>query len=112
MSDEVKVEVAVATEVVEKTRKNHAWDDESKEFVRKHANTLTDVQGAKLLSEKLNKPVSVSSYRKVRQDLGVKKSPGRGVSKVVVDGPTCGTVLAPDVKEVVEEAKPEAVSPF
>lgn len=108
MSDEVKVEVAVATEVVEKTRKNHAWDDESKEFVRKHANTLTDVQGAKLLSEKLNKVVSVSSYRKVRQDLGVKKSPGRGVSKVVTV-----VAVAPVVEEKrMEEAKPEAVSPF
>lgn len=108
MSDEVKVEVAVATEVAEKTRKNHAWDDESKAFVSQHANTLTDVQGAKLLSDKLGKTVSVSSYRKVRQDLGVKKSPGRGVSKLAT-----AVVATPVVEEKkVEEAKPEAVSPF
>lgn len=101
MSDEVKV--AEAT-VETKTRKNHAWDDASKDFVRTNAASLTDIEGAKQLAAKLGKAVSVSSYRKIRQDLKIKKLPGRGVSRVAG---------APVVEEKkVEEAAPKAALPF
>lgn len=89
MSDEVKV--ANAT-VETKTRKNHAWDEKSKDFVRNNATKLTDVEGAKQLGVVLGKEVSVSSYRKIRQDLKIKKLPGRGVSRVASGTAVIATV--------------------
>jgi hypothetical protein len=58
---------------------NNVWNEMEREFVEKNAGLITDKEGAKQLSSMTGRNITVHSYRKQRQKLGLKKNPGRGV---------------------------------
>ena len=59
------------------------WNDIERAFVEKNAGLITDAEGAKQLSALVGRTITVHSWRKQRQILGIRKSPGRGVCRVV-----------------------------
>lgn len=67
---------------------NKVWKESEKEFVRANCERWTDQVVAEKLSDITGRRVSLHSVRKLRQSLGLKKKPGRGV---------CGLVEAPIV---------------
>ena len=62
---------------------NVKWTDMEVDFVKKNADKLTDKDGARQLSELTQKNITTYAWRKQRQKLGLRKKPGRGVSKLV-----------------------------
>jgi len=72
------------TEVVETPRKRQrlTWTDEMQQIIRDQAGTKTDAQIATFL-DTTGVSVKASSVRAQRAKLGIRKSPGRGVCKVV-----------------------------
>ena len=64
---------------------NEIWSEAEKQFIRDTANHLTDEQGAVELTKTCGRIVTVDSWRKQRQKLGIKKKPGRGICEVVLD---------------------------
>ena len=61
---------------------NEVWSLHEKQLVVESAH-LKDEDAAKKLSELLNREISVHSYRKQRQKLGIKKGHGRGKSIIL-----------------------------
>jgi|TARA_R100000008_G_C3447759_1_gene97781 hypothetical protein len=61
---------------------NTVWTEEEKDFVRQNANILTDKQGSEQLSRITGRNVTLNSWRKQRQKLGISKMPGRGICEV------------------------------
>ena len=61
---------------------NQVWTEAEKNFIRVSAEHLTDEAGAARLSEVAGRPITVDAWRKQRQNMGIKKKPGRGVCKV------------------------------
>jgi len=66
---------------------NKVWKESEKQFVAENCGRMTD----KILSQKLTditgRKVSIHSVRKLRQSLGLKKKPGRGVCGLVEKEP-------------------------
>lgn len=58
---------------------NKIWTNEEEQFIRSNADKLTDKEGAKQLSAITGRRVTVYSWRKKRQLLGLRKAPGRSV---------------------------------
>lgn len=61
---------------------NEVWNTFEEDFIRQNADTMTDKNGAAKLSEIVGRIVTVYSWRKKRQKLGLRKAPGRGVCKL------------------------------
>jgi hypothetical protein len=62
---------------------NRVWNEVERQFIRDNAGVLTDEVGAKQLTEISGREITVHAWRKQRQKLGLKKSPGRGVCALV-----------------------------
>lgn len=75
---------------------NIKWTEKEKEYVREHAAHMKDAKLAEELTEMTGRVVTLDAVRKVRQKLGLRKSPGRGV---------CALVYSP-----VDEAPPDISS--
>ena len=61
---------------------NKVWRQSEKDFVRINANKITDEVGAGNLSKITGRKITVHAYRKQRQLMGLKKSPGRGICQL------------------------------
>lgn len=61
---------------------NKVWSNEEKEYILQNAATLTDKEGAEKLTQLMGRTVTLAAWRKQRQKLGIKKSPGRSVCKI------------------------------
>lgn len=61
---------------------NQVWSPVEEEFIKQNAGKVTDEVGAAQLSEIVRRRISIHSWRKKRQKLGITKLPGRGVCKV------------------------------
>ena len=61
---------------------NTVWSEEEREFVRQNSAILTDKEGSERLSKITGRNITLHSWRKQRQKLGVSKMPGRGVCKI------------------------------
>jgi hypothetical protein len=57
---------------------NIVWKEFEKQFIRDNAALLTDELGAAKLSQVCGRDVSVHAYRKKRQEMKLRKKPGRG----------------------------------
>jgi hypothetical protein len=57
---------------------NIVWREFEKQFIRDNVELLTDEMGAAKLSQISGRDISVDSYRKKRQEMKLKKKPGRG----------------------------------
>ena len=64
---------------------NVKWTESDKNFVRDNANSMKDVEVAAALTESTGRIVTLQAVRKMRQKLGVKKAPGRGICGLTVD---------------------------
>ena len=62
---------------------NIKWTEKEKEYVRENAAHTKDVRLAEELTEMSGRIVTLEAVRKVRQKLGLRKSPGRGVCSLV-----------------------------
>lgn len=58
---------------------NVKWTESDKNFVRDNAHSMKDVEIAAALTESTGRIVTLQAVRKMRQKLGVKKAPGRGI---------------------------------
>ena len=58
---------------------NNIWNENERQFIRDNAAILTDAQGAAQLSKITGRYISVQSWRKQRQKMGISKKPGRGI---------------------------------
>ena len=72
------------------TRTYKVWNDEHDRYIREHAHKITD----KEIAKKLNR--GLSSVRKRRQRLKIKKKSGRGICEVI-QRTSLGTLLEPRV---------------
>ncbi len=62
---------------------NIKWTNYEKEFIRVNADKLTDAEVLRQLQEMSpHRKLSLHSLRKVRQKMGLKKNPGRGVCSI------------------------------
>ena len=61
---------------------NQVWTPLEEEFVKKNSRNLTDEVGAAQLSQIVGRLITTSAWRKKRQQLGIKKAPGRGICKL------------------------------
>lgn len=61
---------------------NKVWTDYEKEFIRVNADTMKDAELADRLRAVSGRKITLNSLRKVRQSLGIKKKPGRGVCSI------------------------------
>lgn len=61
---------------------NKVWTDYEKEFIRINADRLKDVQLLEKLKAVTGRNITLNGLRKVRQSLGIKKKPGRGVCSI------------------------------
>jgi hypothetical protein len=62
---------------------NIVWKEFEKQFIKDNASVLTDEVGAAKLSQISGRDVSVHAYRKKRQEMKIKKKPGRGKCELV-----------------------------
>ena len=62
---------------------NEIWSEAEKQFIRDSAEHITDEQGSTQLSQVCGRIVTIDSWRKQRQKLGIKKKPGRGICQIV-----------------------------
>lgn len=62
---------------------NQVWTEFEKTFIQQNADKVTDAVGATQLSEIVGRKISIHSYRKKRQEMGIQKAHGRGVCRVV-----------------------------
>lgn len=62
---------------------NKVWKDSEKQFVRENCSRMTDQVLKDKLTEITGRSISIHSIRKLRQSLGLKKRPGRGVCGLV-----------------------------
>ena len=94
---------------------NQVWNDVERQFIRDNAGKITDEAGARLLSDIAGRAITIHSWRKQRQKLGLKKSPGRGVCKLEKEvkhgGHTEPIGTGKDGRDK-EEQPPEATVPF
>lgn len=93
---------------------NKIWNDVEKQFIRDNADKITDETGARLLSDIAGRAITIHSWRKQRQNLGLKKSPGRGVCKLEKETrhADTGTIGTGKDGQDKEEQPPEAPVPF
>lgn len=94
---------------------NQVWNDVERQFIRDNAGRITDEEGARLLSDVAGRAITIHSWRKQRQKLGLKKSPGRGVCKLEkenkhADTGTTGT--GQDGRDKGEQQKETPPVPF
>lgn len=61
---------------------NRVWTEQETEFVRQNAGILTDKEGSERLSRITGRNVTLHSWRKQRQKIGISKMPGRGICKI------------------------------
>lgn len=61
---------------------NKVWTEYEKEYIRINADHLKDSELAEKLRAVSGRKVTVNSVRKVRQSLGIKKRPGRGICSI------------------------------
>ena len=61
---------------------NNVWTDQEKDFVKQNASILTDKQGSEELSRITGRNITLNSWRKQRQKLGIAKMPGRGICRL------------------------------
>jgi hypothetical protein len=54
------------------------WTEQEITFIKQHAYIISDEQAAAILSKNSGRKISVDTYRKKRQSLGIKKGHGRG----------------------------------
>ncbi len=82
------------------------WTQDEQNFVRENAHKFTDVELARQLTQFTGREISFSYTRKLRQRLGIRKLPGRGVcaidSNSLPDDVTTDTVILAEPKEDVE----------
>jgi predicted ThiF/HesA family dinucleotide-utilizing enzyme len=62
---------------------NIKWTQYDKDFIREKAAIMKDDELTIALADVGTKPVSIAAVRKLRQRLGIKKQPGRGVCKLL-----------------------------
>ena len=67
---------------------NKVWSEMEKQFIRENAAVLSDAVGAAKLSLIVSRDITVHSYRKQRQGMGLRKKPGRGICSL--EKPTNG----------------------
>ena len=58
---------------------NKVWTEYEKEFIRVNADTMKDEELAERLQKISRRRITLNSVRKVRQLMGIKKKPGRGL---------------------------------
>jgi hypothetical protein len=58
---------------------NFVWSEVENHWIREHATQYRDVEAAERLTYLTGREISISSYRKQRAKLGIKKTGGRGV---------------------------------
>lgn len=61
---------------------NKVWSEEERAFIKTHVEKYTDKEGAEKLSEITNRKISIGAYRKKRQEMGLRKMCGRGISRL------------------------------
>ena len=84
---------------------NKVWKDSEKQFVRENCARMTDDVLSKKLTDITGRKISIHSIRKLRQSMGLRKKPGRGVCGLVetkVIPPSMG--LLPQPTERVTDA--------
>ncbi|MEE8323101.1 MAG: hypothetical protein V3R57_05720 [Candidatus Bathyarchaeia archaeon] len=64
---------------------NVKWSENDKNFIRDNAHAMKDVEIAAALTESTGRIVTLQAVRKMRQKLGVKKAPGRGICGLTTD---------------------------
>jgi len=62
---------------------NQVWTPFEEQFIRENAANVTDEVGAAQLSQIVRRTISIHSWRKKRQKMGIRKAQGRGVCAVV-----------------------------
>lgn len=62
---------------------NQVWSPIEEQFIKENAGKVTDEVGAAQLSNITGRHISIHSWRKKRQKLGITKKPGRGICQVV-----------------------------
>lgn len=85
---------------------NKVWKESEKQFVRENCARMTDEMLSKKLTEITGRKISIHSIRKLRQNMGLKKKPGRGVCGLVekeVEVPRPSTLVLPTGGESNEE---------
>ena len=68
---------------------NQVWTPVEEQFIKHNAGLLTDEVGAAQLSKIVGREVTVSAWRKKRQQLGLRKKPGRGVCELETPTTDC-----------------------
>jgi hypothetical protein len=58
------------------------WNKIEEQFVKDNATKLTDAEGAMQLSRIIGEYISTRSWRRKRNELGIKKQRGKGLSKL------------------------------
>jgi hypothetical protein len=62
---------------------NQVWTLWEEQFVKDNAGKMSDDKGASQLSEITGRKITTYAWRKKRQNMGMRKSPGRGVCRLV-----------------------------
>ena len=58
------------------------WTEAERDFIKRNAGTMRDQDVADKLSQLTGRTVTIQSVRKQRQNMGLKKLPGRGICLV------------------------------
>lgn len=61
---------------------NKKWTEYEKEFIRVNADRLKDEELLEKIRTVSGRPITLHALRKVRQSMGVKKKPGRGICAI------------------------------
>jgi len=64
---------------------NVKWSESDKNFIKRHAASMSDKEIAEKLTKISNRKVTLDAARKMRQILGIKKARGRGICKLDQD---------------------------
>jgi|TARA_R110002012_G_scaffold315333_1_gene529079 hypothetical protein len=62
---------------------NIKWTEEERKYIADNAAHMKDRELAERLTEISDRKITVDAVRKVRQKMGIKKSHGRGICKIV-----------------------------
>jgi hypothetical protein len=68
---------------MEKIGMNVKWSENDKKFIRENAHCMKDQEIADALTNATGRKVTLQAVRKMRQKMGVKKQPGRGICGLV-----------------------------
>jgi hypothetical protein len=90
---------------------NKVWKESEKQFVRDNCARMTDQVLSEKLTDITGRRVTIHSIRKLRQSLGLRKKPGRGVCGLVeaTDAPRTQSAAAGGGTMVMTPAAPSEV---